>query len=65
MSEAQWNLHKDLIKYGLNPAEWTIRELTEQRFKIAHVKDHAFCFLGETQKNGLFLQWTKLQLLSF
>jgi hypothetical protein len=65
MCKIHWSLKNDLKKFGLNPAEWTIRELNEQKFKIAHVTDQQFCFIGNTQPLGRFQQWTNLNLISF
>jgi hypothetical protein len=65
MCKIQWSLKNDLKKFGLNPTEWTIRELNEQKFKIAHVKDQHFCFVGDTHLVGAFQRWTNLKLISF
>jgi hypothetical protein len=64
MCKIQWSLKNDLRKFGLNPAEWSIREINEQKFKIAHINDEQFCFVGETHTLGLFQQWTSLNLIS-
>lgn len=64
MRKIQWRLKNDLKKFGLNPAEWTIRELNEQKFKIASIKDQQFYFVGETQPVGPFQRWTNLKLIS-
>jgi len=64
MCKIQLNLKNELKKFGLNPAEWTLRRLTRQRFHVVHVADQEFYFLGETKSCGLFQEWTNLQLVS-
>lgn len=61
----QWSLQNDLTKYGLNPAEWSLRELSEQRFKIVHVEDQNFYFVGETRRSGFTRRWAKIKLISY
>jgi len=64
MSQFQGILHKDLKKFGLNPSEWTIEQLEERLFQIAHIEDKQFYFLGEAQLEGLIPEWTHLHLFS-
>ncbi len=65
MCRTHWNLKNDLKKFGLNPAEWTICMLSEQKFKIANMKDQKFFFVGETHLVGLLPQWANLKLISY
>lgn len=64
MCEIQMSLRNDLKTYGLNPSEWTLRKLKKQKFKVVHVKDNTFYFVGKTQQRGPLQQWTTLQLIS-
>jgi inorganic pyrophosphatase/exopolyphosphatase len=64
MSQVQWALHNDLKKFGLNPSEWTIEQLEERLFQIAHKEDKQFYFLGEAQFEGLLPEWAHLHLFS-
>lgn len=57
------SLKNDLKNFGLNPAEWTIRKLSGQRYKIAAIADSSFFFLGETRNEEL-PQWKELKLAS-
>lgn len=64
MSQVQGTLHNDLKKFGLNPSEWTIEQLEERLFQIAHIDDKQFFFLGETRLEGTIPEWNNLHLLS-
>jgi hypothetical protein len=64
MSITLMQLRTDLIKFGLNPADWRLKKVQRRRYKIANIKDRDFYFLGET-KPGLMGQWSHIQLASF
>lgn len=64
MCKIQMSLRNDLKTYGLNPSEWTLRKLKKRKFKVVHVTDNNFFFVGNTQQSGHFQKWTTLQLIS-
>src|SRR4051812_22794889 len=47
-------LQNSLKKFGLNPMDWKILKVRDQKYKIAHIHDGQFYFLGEamTQKGS-------------
>lgn len=55
-------LHQDLKKFGLNPAEWSLQKLRNHSYKIAHIKDSGFYFMGKSHLKGL--RWVNLRLIS-
>jgi hypothetical protein len=64
MCEVQLSLKNELKSYGLNPAEWNLRKLNKQRFKIVHIDDDNFYFVGKTKPKGPTQQWATVQLIS-
>lgn len=64
MQNIQGALKNDLIKFGLNPAEWTIEPMEDQIYQVAHVEDQHFYFLGEVQVSDSRPEWKGLHLFS-
>lgn len=64
MCKIQMSLRDELKNYGLNPAEWTLRKLRKQKFKVTNVSDKKFYFIGDTQASGPLQKWETLQLIS-
>lgn len=58
-------LKSELKKFGLNPIEWNIQKTKNKRYKIAHIRDQNFYFLGEAKQVGFAPQWEQIQLISF
>lgn len=57
-------LKSELKKFGLNPADWNIQRLKEEKYKIANNKDQNFYFLGDAKQVGIAPQWENIQLIS-
>ncbi len=64
MCQIQLNLKRELKNFGLNPAEWNLRKLAKKKFKITHVADNSFFFVGDTKTIGLSQEWKTVQLIS-
>lgn len=58
-------LQNNLKKFGLNPADWKIRQLREKKYKIANIHDGQFYFLGEAKSSGGIPSWNHIILASF
>lgn len=58
-------LQNNLKKFGLNPIEWKVRRLEEATYKIAHVDDHDFYFVGKIDVTQKAPTWNTIVLASF
>lgn len=64
MCRIQLRLRSELKNFGLNPSEWTLHKLTKKKFKITHVADNNFYFVGDTKTKGPSREWKTVQLIS-
>jgi len=65
MSKEQMiELHADLKNFGLNPAEWSLKQMRSLQIKIEHRLDSSFAFLGVATKKNKRLKWENLKLIS-
>ena len=58
-------LHTDLISYGLNPAEWSIQQIQATYYRVQHLTDDNFTFLGVFEFKNRRPRWKSLELVSY
>lgn len=61
LSEA---LRKDLIQFGLDPRDWRIEKIDDERWSIRHEDDKDFRLLGRIASACARPRWSDIQLVS-
>jgi hypothetical protein len=50
--------------FGLNPQEWLLEAISEDKYHIQNKADKEFCFLGiANNKNASETKWEQIQLI--
>lgn len=57
-------LQSDLTRFGLNPAEWSLKKVTSSHYQVSHTTEEDFSFLGYLETQNSVLTWKKLELFS-
>lgn len=64
MKKNNEKLKVDLKSFGLNPYEWMIEEINKNIFRINHIADTNFTFIGQTIKENGQVKWQEIRLIS-
>lgn len=58
------NLHRQLRSFGLNPREWLLRSISNEKYLIQKREDKKFCLLGVIDTQSLpSAQWSQIDLV--
>ena len=65
MLKKEQELLKQLMGFGLNPEDWSIRPASLQRYLIEHKTDRDFQFMGEIHSNTANeTRWERIRLVN-